>query len=393
MKFSAPKEVFLLISVVIGLFISLDPYGQGWGINSTIFKFIPTALVSIHLIFHLNRVGGVVKSEAKNYNILFLLVFFCALLISLSLILKGKEVEQTYLTRSYLLIVSLLSLCCLSGKQFDRTFHFIGKGCVISTVVIFVVVIFRLLQIFGIDEIKHIYHEEVSIVTFGILYSIVYYKPSRSVPIVFFGLFFLVFSEKNTGYLALIISVLYIYLIFNSSVVNRQKIVSNIVLLLLGSIIVLGVFVIVLQYAHLLPSGSPGVRLVTYAARIDEFLGSPIFGSAFTSDMLFVLPTIADDLIVPSHSDFLDLLSFGGVVSASVFIIPLLLSLGIIFSKCKGSNIYGDKALISTGAFVCSFMLFLFNPILHQPILSFILVFSIFSLMKVESGLYRPKAG
>jgi hypothetical protein len=78
---------------------------------------------------------------------------------------------------------------------------------------------------------------------------------------------------------------------------------------------------IVLWFAELLPSGSPKVRVITYAIRLGQFIGSPLFGKAWIGTPLIELsPTFRE----PSHSDVLDIAAFGGMVSVLLFCAPLV---------------------------------------------------------------------
>jgi O-antigen ligase len=122
------------------------------------------------------------------------------------------------------------------------------------------------------------------------------------------------------------------------------------------------------------PTGNPEFRLHTYGAAWQRFLDSPLWGSGFMREAAekFSLYNIGiAGNVLPTHSDFLDLLANGGLVGFSLF----LLGLGMIFARAwrellrpaqiaRPEARYGHAlALLVLAALLTS----CFNPILLQP--------------------------
>lgn len=113
-----------------------------------------------------------------------------------------------------------------------------------------------------------------------------------------------------------------------------------------------------------LPTGSREVRLQTYAQRLDMFLDDPVFGTFFTGSPIMEVGL----LIIPSHSDLLDLLAFGGVIGAALFYAPAM--------ACVVHGVRSIRRFTSTGnglgmfgltTVVCFLWQSAANPVLGDP--------------------------
>lgn len=128
-----------------------------------------------------------------------------------------------------------------------------------------------------------------------------------------------------------------------------------------------------LLFRAYLPSGTPAVRLQTYQARWEMFSESPLVGSLFFGSPIMEIGATT----IPSHSDLLDVLGFGGLLGIGMFLGPLVVALlhGV---RSFREFVERRRALeLSSLAFVVAFLFELcFNPVLHQAKLSLLFWFS-----------------
>lgn len=113
-----------------------------------------------------------------------------------------------------------------------------------------------------------------------------------------------------------------------------------------------------------LPTGSREVRLQTYAQRLEMFKDDPVFGSFFTGSPIMEVGL----LIIPSHSDLLDILAFGGILGAVLFYAPAvaciahgLRSIGRFTATSDGLSLFGLTTVL------CFLWQSAANPVLGDP--------------------------
>lgn len=90
--------------------------------------------------------------------------------------------------------------------------------------------------------------------------------------------------------------------------------------------------------------------------------------------MLFSLPTANGWLVIPSHSDVLDLAANGGLLALGILVCwPFFKALGVFVRTMFGGASPDQVQLITAGLFMSSLLLASANPILHQPQLAIFL--------------------
>lgn len=133
-------------------------------------------------------------------------------------------------------------------------------------------------------------------------------------------------SHKNTAYLIVLLVLAHLLLIIahrtprkGMSIKRALVIYGLIVSAMLGGAVV--TFLLVNREEYL-PTGNVEARSITYSAAIDRFLDSPVYGQAFLDTGLVQLEgtVILGKTTVISHSDLLDILSHGGLISSAFFI-------------------------------------------------------------------------
>ena len=216
--------------------------------------------------------------------------------------------------------------------------------------------------------INHIFHEEVFLIGVATIVAAIGLvdRPILRVIVMVTLILGQFFTFKITGFLTAFATIGILLLIPIHWVSQRPN--RAVVLRFLSMIYVLigvGVFLTFLpMIVDHLPSGSRSVRLYTYAIRWQEFLDAPIFGAGFYGSPLVSVQR--QNLIIPSHSDLLDLLAFGGTVGTLALLLPVL---SFVFSIFRLRHMTSERlaALFGYSLVVMLLIVMAFNPVWLQP--------------------------
>ena len=216
--------------------------------------------------------------------------------------------------------------------------------------------------------INHIFHEEVFLIGLATIVAAIGLvdRPILRVTIMATLILGQFFTFKITGFLTAFATIGILLLIpihWVSQTPNRSVVLRflNIIYALIG----VGVFLTCLpMFVDHLPSGSRSVRLYTYAIRWQEFLDAPVFGAMFRGSPLVSVQR--QNLIIPSHSDLLDLLAFGGTVGMLALALPVLT---FVFSIFHLRHMTSERlvALFGYSLVVMLVIVMAFNPVWLQP--------------------------
>jgi len=317
---------YLMIgALIISLLYILDPT-QSIRNAPPFLKYFPAELsLAAWLMFLPLRT---VKPKRDYY---FLLGFFFLMISgSLATIAQGASPSESFFGRGLGMISFFAAYRMFSSdketlfflKFYLPAFFLAGLFITVSLIVWF--------SGFHFIKVPHIYHVQIFIPATAsvIWYFLIDFPMLKSWGTILF-LSSCVFSQKNSGYLAGMLSIAMIMmLIWRRRGKKTQRKLRRISIILMAIIVAFSVIFIfkLLGFSGVytyLPSGSPGVRFHTYSARISDFLDSPFFGSYFFGSPLITLPTSQGEITIPSHSDILDILAYGGLFGAALFLIPI----------------------------------------------------------------------
>lgn len=185
-------------------------------------------------------------------------------------------------------------------------------------------------------------------------------------------------SYKNTSYLVLLVSIGYLFAIRMARKFEQYR-GDSLKRFVLGYgsavawIIVIAILaLVVVLYREDMPSGNTGVRTYVYQAAWEKFLDSPLYGAAFTDNSNIDFPqfTVTGQNRVVNHSDWLDVLSHGGLLGFLLFVGALWTPFRLSRMRTMPphprlrSALHGLKAITLGGMVVM-----LFNPVLlNMPI-------------------------
>lgn len=190
--------------------------------------------------------------------------------------------------------------------------------------------------------------------------------------------------KKNTGYLAALSVIGYLYIVVfwrrwaDMHIVKRAAVINWTLI----AIIALGALIgyLYLNRAAYLPSGSPEFRLLTYERAWLRFLESPWIGTWFAapgSEEFTGFDTGVSDNILPTHSDILDMLANGGALAILLWgwaLVRIGLHAAVrILSPDLRDHPLAPYAHTLAAMSIVGVITYAFNPIFLQPGKAFLL--------------------
>jgi len=202
---------------------------------------------------------------------------------------------------------------------------------------------------------------------------------------VLFALFFLgagLVFRKNTGFLVLLLTLLYIWIAewrfrFSENIAFRFWTIFWLLIVLIAGVVAAGYFS---QQQALLPSGNPEYRMLTYDVAWNKFMSSPVWGTSFTGQATekFTAYTITSAHgNLATHSDILDIAAQGGIIALSLWLWGYLRIARLSLRDALRGERPRDDLHAAAHTLACmsiaSIVVYAFNPILLQPAKSLLL--------------------
>lgn len=359
------------ISFLVLIFYLLDPYPNSWGSdNYALLKYLPVFLINISLVF--NLFFYFLKLNKTTFSIGLFLVFMLAG-SSYTVFISHNSLADSFMGRALIGLTFINFISLLQIKRYALYFRdFFLYAFALLSLWFFCLLVLQ--QSFSIFDVKHIFHEEIILTTSSSILFFSYFKSNLlKFTFTFIAILTGFLSFKLTGFICSFLAIFILNLMWwhanGKQKLNRRVfIILNYILLIL-----LGASLVYFLYDYL-PSGSPSVRVVTYLQRLNMFLTDPIFGTFFIGTPILEHAW----LNIPSHSDLLDILAFGGVCSMFLFLFyPLKI---ILFIYQKFSFLVDKKKyfLFFNFLIVISFLCVSFvNPVMNQPKIGIFFWFSL----------------
>jgi hypothetical protein len=183
-----------------------------------------------------------------------------------------------------------------------------------------------------------------------------------------------VLTGKITGYVIGLTGVLYV---FGLSVWHTPSVKWRGVIYLLGGIGSISVIAAaVFAYFHFrqyMPSGNTQVRLHQYGVVYREFLDSPYWGAAYAGPSGVTFVEGGNMMIIPTHSDVLDLLREGGCIGFALWLTGMIRAIGLLARRKTQTR--DAKAFLRTMVFwvLSTVFSYSFNPLLLKPPQAFVI--------------------
>lgn len=221
------------------------------------------------------------------------------------------------------------------------------------------------------------YHElEAMIIPLAVYFAL---RPGGRHFKAFMTLFFLAAGlvfQKNTGFLVLILTLLYIWVAewrfrFRESTGFKFWTMLWVIVIAVAGILAYGY--LAYQRGELMPSGNPQYRLLTYEDAWNSFLNSPIWGTSFTdpaTKRFTGFQILAARGILATHSDVLDLAAQGGMIALILWLWSYFrIGRAALNNVLRGRVTDDLHAAAHTLACMslAGILVYAFNPILLQP--------------------------
>lgn len=375
------SEYLYLIAVAVAMFIAVDPFD--WKLNFraevkhlALLLTIPAVILTLAgRNLRQNTQGSVLAQVIK--------VAWPFAALALLIILGGtytrliQGVRETLLnvglSMSFLFFAAAMVLTTKAPDAMLRAyFRILVAGALVMSA--------YLLVNYGTQQVYHV--EIFLIVPLAVYCALVLKNQFLRLAGTAFFLATAVFSAKNTAYLVAILVVFYLgygfvlpRLLQRSPLTRFSGYYSAFVVALMIAVVV--AFLIGNRQTYL-PSGNIDFRLYYYALAWNKFLDSPLWGSLFTGSSVakFPLYEIASaGSVLPTHSDVMDLLSFGGIMAIALWLYGLFLVARAGNRSLLNPTTYEHPwtpyahtlAVLSLAAIIS----YSFNPILTLPGLSF----------------------
>jgi len=356
----------LLLALFIAAFFTLEPSDTDWGLERVqVAKYAPVIAAAVSagsLLLGVRRVpvGWPLVSLAA-------VATACVTAGVYTLIVHKLYLYQTFVGRGVCAIVFLPAyMVCLLPKERRYFGEHARRIVMMAVTVMFPILVAWRLGFHMVDRV-HIYHEEV--LYFAAAAGFV--AAGRNALVRRVGGLMLVLAcamtIKLTGFALAVLVTLMLWLVETSGrpgesktpLMHRRLWVTQLVFAAGATAALLAS-----EYRHSLPGGTREIRMETYGERFAEFLRSPLWGSMFVGSP--VMHTAW--LTIPSHSDFLDLLAFGGAIGAGMFYVPVGLAISHGLRSIRRFVAETDGlSLFALTAVVCFLLESAFNPVLSQP--------------------------
>jgi len=364
----------LLLGAMIGLFLMTDPTNTNYGlVKYPIIKYFPylASIIACFLFLVTNKI------KFNKMSVLLFCFFFIALAGSTyALFTNGFMFEETYFGRMLggfvFVAFYLLSLDSHEVKWFIRRFLYIF---VLTTFIIGTILILWKLGLIYVGLSQMYQVKGILLVATGLLAFFIFRSELVSTFIFISTIAVYALVGKTTSLLIILTALVFFVLIRWRKI--KKALLSNrknrmfypVLFILLFILLVFFTYMVNYSIEDRLDSRGHGVREVTFSLRLVEFIDSPVYGSLFTSSPLLDF----GPLHIPSHSDILDLLSGGGMISILFFYLPLML---LIIKSFRTIN---RRCLNVWFSFLLLFYLVAMsvNPILFMPGQCFIIWMSL----------------
>lgn len=315
----------LLVSLFAAAFYAVDPGNSSWGfersqaVSAKLVRYAPIIVAAASAFCYLVGVRGI----PVGWPVMFLAVFSAACVSGggVTLFVRHVPFMETFTGRGLCAIpfIPAYVMCLLPAEK-----RYFAKGaagiCLTAAVVAYPVLVAWRLG-YRIVHLRHIYHITAiyfcAAAGFGIADRRAVIR--RMATLSFALECVLTIKLTGFGFAAIIAAILWRVETSRHARESRTRLMNRrlwVSQLAVGTLV--AAVLLATAYQRYLPGGSREVRLQTYSVRLAEFANSPIWGSLF-----FGSPTMyAGALYVPSHSDILDLLAFGGLIGTALFLVP-----------------------------------------------------------------------
>ena len=373
------SEYLFIVAVVISEFIlTIDPLE--WNVNRiTALKHLPLTITLAAVTLtacgrRLQYGPSRTSSLAQVLRVAWPLAALAAFIVLGSLYARlGMGNLSTFLNLGvYMGLVVVTAVMLIESSNPDALLRWYMGVLVIGAVIMGAYIVHN----FGVREV---YHEQIFMV---IPIAIWFVTALRNRVLAWIGAIGMMglafFSAKNTSYLVLLMTGLYI--VWQQGLPRVRKLypvargfayyLLTMLLLVTASIITF----VWMNRERYLPSGNVEYRSHTYGMAWDKFLDSPLWGTAFAEASVKKFSLYSIEIaggVLPTHSDIMDLLANGGLTAAVLWLLGMFLvarrTRRWLMTDSEISNRWAHYAHTLIGVSAAGILTYSFNPVLLEP--------------------------
>lgn len=360
MKISSFVSKFFIFAFFWCYLASTDLTDQGYTTDLYPFtRHLPTIISLIVLFIYL--FSRKITFRFNKELFLMLSFFIISFIGSLATIIYyNNNLENSFIGRSLSITIFFSAYFFVKNTSLKKIEKF--ARVIINLLITFSIIFsLQIIYLTFIDDLiksdssKIIFHSNIVMYTSVLVLTI----RSKNKLIKYLITFLIILTSlkitKNTTYIVLFLTLT--LPLFNK--INLYKYKFIIKTILLSFLIITALLYIYLWMTDvILPEGSTSVRYVTYMQRINEIIESPLTGTMFIGTPLITVSW----LVIPSHSDILDIISFGGLLGFVLFAYPTFK----IFKSYKFSKDFKFDYIKKISLFfyisnICWFVIMMFN--------------------------------
>jgi hypothetical protein len=368
----------LLVGALVAAIFSLDATNTDFGaVQYPVIKYLPIILAFASILLNVlsGRIGRRIVQDPVSYVVLAYL-FYVLAGSSYTVFILHHKFEASFFGRG-INAVAFFAGALVFARGREKTYfmaRYITLLYWLGVIVALDIGLFAMGLIY--PELPQVHHIEVIFVGGMAILGIAHFrrKGFRAMSLILAAIG-VILSGKATGRGVGIIASLGLAYVFGrgigvsraewKGILHRRK---KSIAIASVFIAVVGIGVIGEIVVHRIESRSVEVRATTYAERLAKFSANPVLGEYFVgSPILEVGP-----LLIPSHSDLMDILSFGGLVGFLLFMTPVVIGLRRVVRRSRRSMM---QSRVVDVYFAATLVMFLgamsVNPVLSYPRVAF----------------------
>lgn len=377
-------EALAFCSLAFSVVLLLDPLRNTDAIVAL--KYAPIIL-NFSAMFFL-CLAPIPRAAFKPIGVKFTIILCGAMIVGATTsLLNGATISETYLGRG-LNLTPVISGAIIAARpeSLAKLSYWLIKLIITVSILGYALLIMKSMGFIYSTE-KHILHIETTMFVAGLIYLCRKRKSSILRALVLSTLIWLgVETGKSTTLLlaAIFLALTTIHDILEKTLTSakidtaRRHIYQLAFFLIVPLLAVTFLTYIATVIAERAGRYTNDLRLDLWAYRWEKFTESPFLGQLFTDSPVFLHPTLFN-VELSTHNDYLDILSSGGVVFGSAYILTLLFAVRRSRRLLSNTNDNTSNNLLSIYpiVFLCFLAASTGNPFLPIPKLATIAYFSL----------------
>jgi len=364
---SQPAEGLLFLSVLCALTLCLIPAEWDWPYNNvSVVKYSPVIFAALSIVTKL-AVEPFVAGRLLKIPVLCVvgLFFFMTAGSLVRLSETGVQFEYTFSGRALCIMPYFAAALVLSDANQAAVRKWFSDLLILAGLMMLILLVaFDAHLIFS--ALIQVYHTPgviIAAAVVGLLNTRVTVFAKLALVLASSALF--VITGKHTHLIWIAVIIISAGFFMMPALIGRRRISRLAAIIGILAVCVLLGIVIFYVARDKAEVATGDARWLTYAVRLSQFENSPIVGTKFLESPLLRLEGFGWD--IPTHNDYLDIMSGGGLIALALFMAALAFGAARAVGWLRrGVGQHGTE--IATPVFaILSMINFFSNPMLHLP--------------------------